>query len=42
MAEKNSASKWRLVSRDEESWEADSGVAEGATMDTASDINVSI
>jgi hypothetical protein len=38
MAEKNAASKWRLVSR----WEADSKVGEGAAMDTASDINVSI
>jgi len=42
MAEKNGASKWRLVSRDEEGWEADSRVGEGAAMDTASDINVSI
>jgi hypothetical protein len=42
MAEKNAASKKRLVSRDEEGCATDSRVGEGAAMDTASDINVSI
>ena len=42
MAEKNAGSKKRFVSRDEEGCEADSRVGEGAAMDTASDINVSI